>query len=423
MTLGEKIEEAKQKNSKSLNLSHVEMKYLPNSFIELEQLEELIIGFFNDFTGRGFVSTGKCCLVELPKGFEKLQNLKTLVLSSSFFGKQTEIKDFSSIWNLRNLETLVLHGSNIKSIEKIENLRNLKFLSLDFTSLEDYSPIAKLSKLETLQLGDIGIDSIDFLSEMSSLKNISITTNNLKSIDAIKDNPNLERICTCNNPLEFKSFPLKSKNLKFVCMTNSGLNNCKFIRNLPLLEEVCGFKLTFDDISNNPNIKDVALHDVTDEEMNLIGKFDKIKKLEIHGDITHLGSIDKLKNLQYLDLYTPELKSLKGLESLTELEMFYSQGNYDSIKELSSHIKLRSFRTYDIPFQSIKPLENCHKLESVNFSGSDVRELNPLLKQFRKKDFTIKLNDNPNLRAYEKILHDKGKDGLYSHLKQMNNSR
>lgn len=419
MTVEEKIEEAKQKGSKTLNLSHDEMKYLPNSILELEQLEELIIGFFNDFTGRGFVSTGKCCLIELPEGFEKLQNLKTLVLSSSFFGKQTEIKDFSSIWKLKNLETLVLHGSNIKSIEKIENLKKLKFLSLDFTSLEDYSPIAKLGILETLQLGDIGIDSIDFLQDMSSLKNISITTNNLKSINAIQDNPNLERICTCNNPLEFSSFPLKSKNLKFVCMTNSGLDNCEFIRELPLLEEVCGFRLTFGDISNNPNIKELGVHDVTDEEMNQIGKYDKIKKLEIHGDITHLGSIDKLKDLKYLDLYTPELKSLKGLESLTELEMFYSQGNYVSIKELSSHKKLRSFRTYDVPFQSIEPLENCSNLESVNFSGSKVRELNPLINQFRKKDFTIKLNDNPNLSDYEKILHDKGKDGLYSHLKQM----
>ena len=416
MKVLEKIKEAKEKKLASLNLSHDEMAYLPISIIELDHLEELIIGFFNDFTGRGFVSTGKCKLKELPAGFENLQNLKTLVLSSSFFGKPTEIKDFSSIWKLKNLETLVLHGSNIRSIEKIGNLKNLKFLSLDNTMLDDYSPISNLRKLETLQLGDIGLNSIEFLREMNSLRNISITTNNLDSIDSIKDNPNLEKICTCNNPLQFESFPLKSKKLKFVCMTNSGLSNPEFIRDLPLLEEVCGFRLSFNDISNNKNIQEVCLHDVTNSQMEQLGKFNKIRKLEIHGDITHLGTINKLKNLEILDLYTPKLKSLSGLEELTNLQMFYSQGKYNSIKELHTHRKLRSFRTYDIPITSIDPLRQITNLESVNFSGSMVKSLDPIIRQFRKKDFVIKLEDNVNLREEEKILNDKGKDGLYTYL-------
>ena len=130
----EQIVNAKLNGDKILELGNFDDERLPNSITRLPDLEELIIGNYYDYKEEMDRSGGKCSLKELPKDLGNLKNLKKLVLSGGEdFNNFTQIEDFSPIWELKNLEVLILQSANIKSIHRISELKKLKHLSLDLS--------------------------------------------------------------------------------------------------------------------------------------------------------------------------------------------------------------------------------------------------------------------------------------------------
>lgn len=136
----------KDKNWKG-NLTFI--KSLPNSFGELESLEEL------------FIQGGK--LTELPASFGNLQKLKKLDLRGNKLNYLP-----SSFGNLKSLEWLDLSQNNIKKLPRTFNrLKKLKYLSLAANQLEEFPEVIKsLTSLEVLWLNKNQINQIPNIQEL-----------------------------------------------------------------------------------------------------------------------------------------------------------------------------------------------------------------------------------------------------------------
>lgn len=114
----DRIKEAKNSNSTSLNLSILKLKEIPEELYDLINLTELKLDH-NQIT-------------EIPESITNLINLEGLHLSNNEITKIPE-----SITNLINLNKLYLDGNQLTEIpESITKLNNLKILDLDTNPLE-----------------------------------------------------------------------------------------------------------------------------------------------------------------------------------------------------------------------------------------------------------------------------------------------
>ncbi|MGL3001384.1 hypothetical protein [Flavobacterium sp. RSSB_23] len=106
----------------------------------------------------------------------KIPNLKGLWIKTS------QIKDFSQIGNLKNLEQLNFGGSlSITNLNGIQNLTNLKYCVLNkFFGLENLNELSDLKTLEKLHLfagidgKKLNIKSIEPLSELKNLRELAL---------------------------------------------------------------------------------------------------------------------------------------------------------------------------------------------------------------------------------------------------------
>ena len=96
--------------------------------------------------------------------------MKNLNLSRNF-----NIKDFSPISNLVQLEDLNLYNTKISDISFFEKTKNIKRLNLKHTLIKDFSPISYLNKLVYLDVEYTQITDISFLETNENLKEINIT--------------------------------------------------------------------------------------------------------------------------------------------------------------------------------------------------------------------------------------------------------
>lgn len=222
------LEKTKEERIKKLDLTEFGLKYLPKEVVEMDWLEELILGATHfKFNSRLYDFTNPCTLIELPKEISKLKNLRKLILGGGIHGhNKAKILDYSPIWSLKNLEFLGLSSTSIDNIRGIEKLQKLKTLYIDFNDNNiDFSAISELYQLETIQLENVGITSIEFLKNLKNLKTISIGSNKITSLKPLNNHTQIIKICCCNNRIKDDTFLSNCKNLKYVCIKNTKMEN------------------------------------------------------------------------------------------------------------------------------------------------------------------------------------------------------
>jgi len=111
----------------------------------------------------------------LPDSFTNLQNLEQINLASN------NLSTFpSEICKIKSLKTCILCYNKLRSIpDDIKNLRNLEYLDLDGNSITEIpQSIEKLSKLESLKLCDNKIGYLPTeLANIESLKHLDVCGN------------------------------------------------------------------------------------------------------------------------------------------------------------------------------------------------------------------------------------------------------
>jgi Leucine-rich repeat (LRR) protein len=252
---------SKLKHLEILDLSHNNITELPIDFSKLKNLKSLNISsnylnncnFLNEeFTALKHLNIGSNLFESIPTSVFTLSNLEELKLY-----KNTKIKNFTDLRNLKKLKLLNLYFLNlIKLPECFFELQDLETLAISNT-YKFTNTLQVFTKLKYLTLcGTRGLKEIpDGLTELKNLKMLRLFQNSI-SLTKEQDFSNLqniEQISLYQNQISI--IPESIKCLNKLKKLNFGWNNLKeipeFLFNLPELEWLGLFQNPLNTIYNH----------------------------------------------------------------------------------------------------------------------------------------------------------------------------
>lgn len=119
--------------------------------------------------------------IESIEGLQYCPNLRELDLRSNM------VSDISQLSDLNQLEILLLNENPVDDISDLSGMPSLIELNLSKTDVENLSPLSDLTTLEVLFLWGMGISDISAVSSLSNLNFISFGNNLISDISPLKD--------------------------------------------------------------------------------------------------------------------------------------------------------------------------------------------------------------------------------------------
>lgn len=336
--------------------------------------------FITDFSSVKTLSISNIKSNQIPENVWNCKNLETLELVNTRIRTLKKIKRLvrlSNIYVLNNrsarrlrvgksesVKSFVIRGNNPELIPStFRRLKNLERLDLAATDLKAFPiGIANNGKLKELQLSNNFItlknDRIEFLP---SIEKLELQRNRIEHLpSSIQNFPNLKRLT-----LNFNSISSVDSSLALLTkLEQLSLYNNK-LRTIP------------DGIYGLSNLKEIDLY------------FNQIERLE--------SQIQKLKNLEVLYLSNNRLLSLPdNISSLSSLKELYLSNN--RLSELPSNLinlshlkvlRINSNRLIQVP----KDLPKLTNLENLDISDNQLTDLPAGLSQLPKLKLLVIMNN------------------------------
>ncbi|MFR8233987.1 MAG: leucine-rich repeat domain-containing protein [Clostridia bacterium] len=307
---------------------------------------------------------------------ENLQGIENCTKLRTFTKRWgTDIKDYSELSKLNNLETISLNQGNnedfnnlINSIEKVLSLKTLLIDDCYSFKGKNLSSIGKLKNIETLNIIRMPFSNLNGIEKLVNLKKLSINQNmSLVSIQGIKNLINLQELEITNTKVENVEEISKLTKLTKLDLRNNNITDITPLSN--------NIELISLDLRENKNI-DANRENYTGEKLEKVNKIGEI--LERNGTI--YLDIDKLKlfnNYKKLDLSNQNLVTLDALEGLVGLEYLNLSGNKLTLQDKNSRMILSSFTNLnylDITRNQITDISCISNLKKIQYLSSSGRK-------------------------------------------------
>jgi hypothetical protein len=127
---------------------------------------------------------------------------------------------------------------------------------------------------------------------------------------------------------------------------------------------------------------------------SILSSFNNLTSLHIHSsELKSLKDISQCKKLVELEVTDCELRSLKGVEELINLEIVnLARNNLTSIEELSECVKLKTLKINDNRVRSLESLRRCTLLESIDCKFNRLTNLSGLEDKGKLRDIKCGMN-------------------------------
>lgn len=297
--------------------------------------------------------------------------------------------DLSVLSGLTNVKHIYTNGSGnntvMPDLSFMENMTKLQEISLwGYYEELDLSPLKNLTELTRLNLGRNGGNNIaatmtglDALSGMTKLTELRLEGSGTTSLDPLSGLTELRslNINDYNNSGYYSLTDISAlSGMTKLTELNLSLGNVKDLSPLAGLTELTSLNLSGNFYT---------------DDLSFLSGMTKLKELYLNGSentrVNDLSAFSELTSLQTLSLRTDGLKSLKGLENLTELRelrLYGSDAVYTNLDPLANLTKLQTLdlpnRDYDLQTPlNINGLANLTKLQSLDLNG-EVESLAPL---------------------------------------------
>ncbi|XP_057463240.1 putative disease resistance protein At4g19050 [Actinidia eriantha] len=253
-----------------------------------------------------------------------------------YFKDCTQLKDLSCVEALKDLETLDLSKSKVKTLPSLSHLSNLRQLSLSRCStLEELPELKSLEKLEVLDLSGCivltGLHDKSF-EQMSFLWRLDLSETNINFLPSLPNVNNLRHLL---------------------------LRNCSKLQVLPPLES----------LSNLEELNLCGSVFLTKTGTTFLKDMNHLVILDLSETLLQqLPSMSNLKNLRELYLRgCPSLKAVPDLDALTKLEVLDLSGTaVGCLPSLKNFSTLNRLLLKDCPcLQEFLQIETLHLLEAT----------------------------------------------------------
>lgn len=266
-----------------------------------------------------------------PVYYSEVYNIKSLSL------KARGIMNIVGIECFKSLEELDISGNKIKDLSPVFALTNLKSLKVSNNSLSDsadetracLSGLSSLAALEVLDISNNGIVYVSPLAGLRNLKTLNVSSNKLRTLAGLEGIVSLEVLYADSNQIS----------------DASALSSCVNMKTLSL--KVNGYYEQ--DADGAYTGKYIALSD--------------------------LSFTSKMSALEFLDVSSNRITTLKGLEKHTALRELIADFNH--ITDASALVSCRSLKTLSLAGNSYyetdefgQPAENRVGLSDISFAAS-----------------------------------------------------
>ena len=295
------------------------------------------------------------------------------------------VTDLSDLGKLTYLETLVIEGVNVDSLQMLSTMIQLKNLSISGTPLSatDLNMIGALPNLEFLILTNCSLTNISGLQNATRLVNLDLRNNAIKDLSALSFMEKLTNLNLSSNALTNLS-PLSALgNLTALDVSYNSLTSIAPLAACPKLTTLVATnnKLTeipaFDDPTVLTNL-DVANNDLSGVES--LAKYTSLSGLSLaYNQITNVSALSGLKNLSFVNISHNQISTLPSWSkdcALVELD-----GSYNKITSVSALRGLAALNYVNLDhnkISNINPLAECRMLVRVSVFGNYVKDVSKL---------------------------------------------
>ncbi|KUJ56479.1 leucine-rich repeat domain-containing protein [Chryseobacterium aquaticum] len=403
------------------------------------------------------------CEIETTFFINNLLSLEELTISNS------DLKNFE-INNLDNKITLLsLSDNQISEISFLSNFKNLKNLSLDNNRITDISPLKNFKMFEEISLKNNQIEDIIPLNNLE-IDELFISENNIMDLTPLYHslkNKKIKFINAFENPLVYppeevvirgeenmiKWFEMISGNIK-VCKQKiesaktskekkidlgmMGLTDLSLIPELFELEDLEELILSNHwaefNIRNNEWEPEFSDNDFYSNNIinipNDITKLKKLRKLIAGGDwkknnvwnrwrIKDISFINKLDNIEFVNLSNNKIDSFKITRNLNNLQTVHINNNYIKSISISKARNLEYLFASNNLITDLNFLKKSMALKAIDLHSNFINDLYPIRELISKlgiindqwgyNSISIANNDleNPGMEVV-----DRGKDAV-----------
>ncbi len=260
-----RINEAKQKRSKKLDLSGCGLTELPDELFELTWLEEFItykpsdffdvkenlwfrfLYFFN-LPHWFFRERIRNKIKQLNPRIKELQELKKLDLFGiesvelslikdlsnlqELWVSDSKLKDLSPLKNLKVLQYLVITHSQVKDLTPLKNLLNLQIISIGSECLKDLSPLNNLQRLKKVRITFSEVSDLSPLKDLQSLKEIDIGYTIISDLSPLKDLHGLQKLDVRKTNVSDLSPLMDLQNLEYIDISSTQVSDLSPLKHL-----------------------------------------------------------------------------------------------------------------------------------------------------------------------------------------------
>jgi hypothetical protein len=288
-------------------------------------------------------------------------NLKCLNLSAYYSEKITAL---SSLIHLETFfinfidgwggnETFMHNPIDLSFIEDMISLKKLE--TYDLRRISDVSFLNKLKKLEDLHLDwPWALKEINLCEPLLALKRIDLNVpKNLENLSFLKWVPNLEYL-RVSGAYEIEEdtgiFKREPRLINLLCIQSyQSISNCKFLETLNLYSS--SIKKLDIDFEKLLNLKKIDLGYTEIKNLGNIFAAQNLNSLDVSycEKLVQLTSVDKISNLEYLDIAgSPNIRNLYKLSLCKNLRWLKTDDPVNSIQILMSCAFLRCDKDFII---------------------------------------------------------------------------
>jgi len=211
-----------------------------------------------------------------------------------------------------------LYGEETIDLSLLQNMKNLKHLVLDFSVKNrqdkfDFSVLTKLENLQSLRLNLFDLKDYSFVNNLS---------HNLEELYISTDTMGGGIVFDCRWLLQYRQ-------LKNLYLGKKAKKNIESIAQLEKLGNLTlrGIKLKSFDFLKDRNLKSLAVHWCSMNDLPSLAGFTSLKNLELWciaklEDISFVSTLENLENLNLTDLkYIHTLPDLSALKNLKDIKI------------------------------------------------------------------------------------------------------
>ncbi|MDQ0150376.1 S8 family serine peptidase [Eubacterium multiforme] len=336
--------------------------------------------------------------VKTLEGLENVKNLKKLYV------KDSNIDDFSYLYNLNNLEEVSIKNSKDSSFfnkEKgIQNLKYLKKLNLQNNGLKDISALGDLKGLDYLDL------SKNNISDARNILDRNVKKYNLadQSIIIETDKDILE------NPIKGAEGNKSYRSIRIYDTENISFRNGKIYMKDVLRENSYKTNFKSNTISGDITIKISNSYIEKGLKNNVIYIKDRNLRKAINKELNkpeysniYRNDLNKIKSLGTLEKPLMFVSSLEGLEH-SNIENLYLKEtrvrDFSILKRIKSLKTLSITKTDGLAIDSISKIDH---LENLIIKDNDLSNINSLANIKNLKKLDVSKNKIIDLSAFKDI--------------------